>query len=393
MTATLKIKCLNKIKKRTLICFLLLFPIFEPQCISDHVFGNLDIIYRFIIFLGATYTGLDIFVKKKKIPLGICLFIFMEVWLLILTRYYSKGFNGYFWKAATIIYMLLIVTDFSQEWNSLTNALMLHAEICIYLNVLSLIIFPERMYGLQSAAYGYTYEWFLGADNQFIEWLFPGAVISRLYHHQNKSEHRSMFLTFAIFVNLFMQSSSTAIVGVFLFFLMTWFPIIKAVVTPFRAILATAFVFLNIVVFKNFTLVSGIVENVLHKDLTFTGRLSIWDGAVTQISERPLLGHGVYLDSQMVPLLGWLGATHCHDHYLQILFTGGAFVFAIFIGIQVLTLVGLRKKWDDSVARELAYALIAFDIICITEVLEYPLIYLIVALAACYGFSVVGKQR
>lgn len=392
MTATLKIKYFNKIKKRTIICFLLLLPIFEPKCISNHIFGNIDIIYKLIIFFGVIYTCLDILVKNKKIPLGISLFMFMEVWLLILTRYYAKGFNGYLWKATTIICMLLIVTDFSHEWNSLVNALMLHTEFCIYLNVISIIVFPERMYGMQSVAYGYTYEWFLGADNQFIEWLFPGIIISRLYHHQNKSEYRSIFLTLAIFINLFLKSSATAIVGVSLFLIMVWFPIIKEVITPSRIILTIAFVFMNIVVFRNFNLVSGIVENVLHKDLTFTGRLSIWDNAMRQISNKPILGHGVYLDSQMAPLLGWLGATHCHDHYLQILFIGGAFVFIVFIAIQVMALTGLRRKWDDCIARELAYGLFAFDIICITEVLEYPLIYLIVAVAVCYGSSTLSNH-
>ncbi|MFR3202482.1 MAG: O-antigen ligase family protein [[Clostridium] leptum] len=51
--------------------------------------------------------------------------------------------------------------------------------------------------------------------------------------------------------------------------------------------------FFVIVIFRMQNLFAFLIEDILHKNLTLTGRTVIWDRTLELIGEKPILGHGV----------------------------------------------------------------------------------------------------
>ena len=93
--------------------------------------------------------------------------------------------------------------------------------------------------------------------------------------------------------------------------------------------------------------------------MTFTGRLMIWKNAINAILKNPISGYGVMYSKDIPSLLGimpdvdyiWAGATHCHDNYLQILFTGGLVAGLIYLLLYRSAIKQLTQNWEHPVAK------------------------------------------
>ena len=73
-----------------------------------------------------------------------------------------------------------------------------------------------------------------------------------------------------------------------------------------------------------------LIEDILHKNLTLTGRTVIWDRTLELIGEKPILGHGVpfYEDRKLQYAIEtkWINKAaglHAHDRFLETLYRGG----------------------------------------------------------------------
>lgn len=90
-----------------------------------------------------------------------------------------------------------------------------------------------------------------------------------------------------------------------------------------------------------------LVEDLLHKDLTLTGRTLFWPALVSICMVHPLFGHGLgetpsfYFDSVFNH-----STVHAHNSYLQVWYEGGLFtlasLFALFFHVSAV----LRKMKD-----------------------------------------------
>lgn len=72
-----------------------------------------------------------------------------------------------------------------------------------------------------------------------------------------------------------------------------------------------------------------LIVDVLHRDLTLSGRLAVWMNAINAILEKPVLGWG-YIDHSYATSL-FVGASHPHNQFLYIAYQGGLLALALFI--------------------------------------------------------------
>lgn len=365
-------------------------PVFEPSWFTTLFIHK---IYNVLIIALVTYLLLSKFHKKKKISSYLITLIMLEAWIILATTINMGDFSEAIKRSFLILLVYLIVDKNKYNITSLLNILMLHFEICIYGNLLSRIIFPGGLYKQYSVAYGNSSQWLLGVGNNYIFWLIPGLIVANIFRLYTKSNFRSLMLFVAITATTFLYGSSTCKVGYVVFIACMIIPFKKFILSPTKSIIIAAVIIVSIVLLQKTSLIQPIVENVIGKTLTFSGRVYIWKNAVSAIINKPLFGYGIRSGSDMVSYLGytsvnedthfiWQGATHCHDEVLQITFEGGIIGLALFISLYVFAIKGLIKGWPDKISQGLCFGLFACTIMGITEVLESPLIYIIFSLSA-----------
>ncbi|KAA8827011.1 O-antigen ligase domain-containing protein [Bifidobacterium tissieri] len=323
------------------------------------------------------------FVLNKQAPSLLTLIaISMQAWIFLATARGGGDTSTALMSLLRLSIVCLVFDVYRDSLTTLIRVLMLHCEICVYGNFLTLLIAPEGLYSRSVSAYGVSQEWFLGVDNYFVQWLFPALVIAWVYNTYFTKEARGMVLSFVTLLTEFMHGSATGIVGVTLFFILMVVPKAGYFFTPIRSIVIASSVWLLIVIFRIVNIFAPIVLK-LGKNLTFSGRLAIWDNAIIAISHNPVFGYGVLTNDEMVQYLGlssnglWTGATHCHNQILQIAFQGGLIALLLFLTVIVLILKKSINNWPSKQSQIASYAISAYIIMCTTEIFIFPVMFVI----------------
>lgn len=374
-----------RINKRYLLCIIMLLPFFAPTYLASVPF--ISCIYS-ILYIVATVWAVFSYVSRKIAPsLIVKLFILLEGWFFIIT-YFNGGSIGIAYKRLWLIPLLASIVDiFSKQMKILLKSLMLHFELCIYINFLTVIFYPNGFFSRANTAYDATMEWFLGANNNFVIWLFPAMCVVWLCKEYFGNDRRCYLLFGVIILTELVNGSSTGLVGVILLFLCINFKTVKKIITPIRSVVLAVILFVVIVINRSYYFLEPIIVGILGKDMTFTYRIYIWDNAIKAIGEKPLVGYGLLNNEDVVSMLGnagnmiLRGAVHCHCQILQIIFQGGIIGLLILILIYIISLKKCILNWDSKMAQICAYTVFVYTIMCITEVFEYyPLMYLVLIL-------------
>ena len=328
------------ITKRKVILFLLLIPVFMP--ISVDYFTTSLHLNRLLTYVVDAYLLCRLVFSRKALSIVTVISACMYAWILLATAISHGLMDNAILSLLRIMIVCLIFDLYRNDVYTLVRVLILHCEICVYVNLLSVLVAPNGLYSRSVSGYAVSQEWFLGVDNYFVQWLFPALLMI--------------------------------------------IPKVKLAFTPIRSVVISVIVWLLIVVFRADSIFAPLVST-LGKDMTFTGRLNIWDNALRVITANPILGYGVLTNDAMVGYLGssssgvWVGATHCHDQILQVAFQGGLVALALLLVIIALIIKKSLEYWPKKVAQIAVYAVSAYLIMCTTEVFTFPVMFLIFPLS------------
>ncbi len=366
------------------MCFILLLPIFQPVYL-EVMLAPLKI-YQLLTLGCFTYATLHVLLKRKKISAMSFVFLFYAGTLVVSTILANGYINNSVLYAAKISLIVFLFQIYADDMGVLLKSLMIYSEICVYINLLTILIAPDGFFSRNNSAYGMTEEWFLGADNNFAMWLVPALVVAWIYAEVFKTKKRSILLTMVIILTELVRGSATGFIGVLIFLMLIFIPYMRTILTPFRSIILVFIAFVVIVLMGNMGFLEPIVE-MLGKDMTFSGRVVIWENAIEAIKDKPILGYGILENNEVVKYLGrvetatWLGATHCHCQFLQLVFQGG-FIAAIFIVLAyILVIKEGKQNWDIRLTRYGIYGVVVYTIMGIVEVVENPLMFMLFPLA------------
>lgn len=376
-----------RLNKSGIKLFLLLLPVFRPTCMT--LYESTLILYNMLTMVVFIYLCLD-YVLKSNFDKFTCIVFGLEMWMFIVT-FFTNGERGTaLYRLETITILLLVLKKYSGHWRLVINTLMLHFELCIYINFITMLIRPQGFFDYVSAVYSSvgieTKYWFLGVANNFIIWFVPGIMVAWLYRILNKKNTRCYLLILVIFLSMLIRNSATCMVGccieVLLLFIAENFPRIRKIMKPKLIMTGLIILFILIVVIQRSDFLEPIVEGILGKDMTFTNRLVIWENAISAFINNPIIGHGIMNNTDASEILGrfpryiWKGATHCHDEILQIMFCGGVIGLSLYIMMWVLSMKKISKNFYYGGTKIIFYGCLAVFVVGITEVTEYALLYL-----------------
>lgn len=373
-----------KIKKKSLTMFFLTLPIFKPMCMG--FFSVTNTLYFWLSILTWLYIVLNIIQKRINISFMTQLIVSLESIVFISTLINHGSLRNSFDSVIALTYVALLVNWCveEKESSSMIASMMLHLEICTYVNLVTLLLKPDGFFSRAHNAYGRTQEWFLGSDHYFILWALPAFLMAWIYREYTGKSFRSMMLIILTGVTQLIRGSTTGLIGVAIFFVWMLLPFIRKVLTPFRCVVLAGILFVCIVYLQSSDFLKPIIVGVLGKDMTYTNRLEIWDNSFKAILAKPLFGRGVLYNEQIVDLLGrlkngfrWEGAVHCHCQYLEVGFKSGLVGLTLYITAIVSAFAKCKKSEYRRVAQAATVCLFILCIISITEVYEYSRMYLL----------------
>ena len=177
----------------------------------------------------------------------------------------------------------------------------------------------------------------LGFDNGNCLILLPTIIFNLLL---NEVERRPLFSCRMVYVwivtavSVFLIDSATTTAG-FVLFLLVYIASkadIFKLLSKRKMILIVIAVFIGVNLLRLQEIFSTVIVDWLGKDLSFTGRVFLWDKAIIGFLKKPVFGHGV---DPAAHTLYYGGAQAAHNFVLDLLFQTGVVGFALFSTIII----------------------------------------------------------
>lgn len=377
-----------KIKKQMIQCcglFLIVLSFFKPGILENYPFYNT--VYNYWTLL-SSISIIIYYTLKKKISVLQFLILLQIILYGISTLLNSRDF---YTLIATFIPLLAICMlseiQIKKNCKRYLKCLSIIIFFEILINFIFICLYPRGVYG--EGIYG-SYKYFLGYDNYSALFINLGMIIILLYNYISKGK-----LTFLGIITILIVLFS---------YMITWTvtPMIGALVAGILVILVLKFhinkvswinklinfksvffasiaFFVAIVIFRIQDNFAYLIVNILHKDLTFTGRTLIWDKSLEQFFSSPWIGIGI---TDYNVRLATLNIYHAHCTLLNILMEGGVFVLAIYISMLYYVSKKMDKIKNTTLYWILLIGFIAYFIITSFDVLKIShTFYILLAIA------------
>lgn len=275
------------------------------------------------------------FVRSEKMPLIICLIIYYHATLAIFTLIDSNPNNLEIVKTSgpAVTICMLSWVGIRRNIENYLKSTSIALGLLLVINMVSMILFPGGMYVTTGVEQDINY--FLGFDNTFVLWTVPFvfhvAALSVL------KKQRLALWTAPCFILAFITESMTwAVTGMFVIGLEL---IILLLIDIFNLrfsfavyLVTSVIVFFLVVVVQIQQYFPSFFQETLGKDVSFTGRLTLWGLAIDAFITSPFIGTGISNRA----LYGSM--THPHCFYLEVAYRGGllliiivAFIFYIVV--------------------------------------------------------------
>lgn len=269
------------------------------------------------------YYGLTIYQTRKISKLQFAILIYI-LSLAISTALFSHDYGTLFrlygrWLIVSI-YTEILIKHNSQLF---LRILSLICYVLIIGQTISIILFPN---GILLPAHDMPV-YFLGNDNSTTITMTLGVLLIAYYEIAIKKKITlySLFVVLLVNLSFLITWSATGIIAtimmdIFIIILHRKIQLPKYFNLKSYIIFALA-IFILIVVLRFQNVFSFFIEGILHKNLSFTGRIYIWDKCFYFIKLHPIFGMGVW--EFAVRKMNGIGIFHAHCTLLNILLEGG----------------------------------------------------------------------
>lgn len=361
-----------------ILLVVLLFLLVEPGCFAT--FTIIDNIYTFASMAISLLLLINI-IRTKKIS-KVQIFVFLFYGTLILATVFGTGHVYLCLKAFIPQFAMCLLFDLYLRKNPVLLVDVFDVlEIYIYLNLLTIILFPGGLYSTER----YDMNWFLGYKNIQIRTILPIISLSMIksYWKSDKINVRTIVLLVVSGITMVFLRSATSLVGFVVFIgLLILFLRRKKELPRFINMMTilgiTVVLFYLTVVLKIQDKFTSLLLNILGRSATFTGRTHIWDEAIELVLKKPFLGYGYLTGNEYVSFFGNVNATHPHNYFLYIMMSGGLMLLAVFLYGYVLVHMRIEETRNSVYSKIIMFTISAFLIMGLTEsltgtILLYPM--------------------
>lgn len=335
--------------------FFLVFPNIKPSSIAALV-PLLSQAYNVLSYVSFAVVLIMIIRSRRTIIQPVMtLILLMELWIFIATfLHQSDDMLSNITSFISGITIPLIIYAFSDRMEELLTALLMNFEWLIYASLISIFIYyPNGMY-----ISGTKIQYFLGNENGIIFYVIPALFLVSIYMKMKHKYVRGSLLIAACLANEVIVWCATGIVGLFIAGILVAISIRRRKLINYYIILVGSLIadfFITILrTFDQYNFLTYIINDLLNRSLTLSGRIKIWDQAVTIIEENFMTGLG---RGDHVILKGIV--FHAHNEYFQILLIGGIPLLLIFLYLLFYLGKRLNDTENNTYARLMCMAMLA----------------------------------
>lgn len=317
-------------------------------------------------------------------------FVFYTIILSLVTYFSTFGnlklvFHKYFKIMAIILYLDLGIKKYTiNTLFSLSYSLL----ILNIINFYTIIMYPSGWYSSEL----YDNNWFFGYDNTHI-FMYFASIISFYLYRKAKNDKFNIFETLMICIityNVFFCFSANSVVAytIFLIYILLKKQIDKIEFMNSKTyFIIFLLIFVFIVLLRVQNLFEWLIVGVLHKDLTFTNRVKIWDMIITLIKEKPLFGYGLEpVEVLKYKLRGPF--THAHNTILDVMYKCGIAGIIPFLSMIIFSVKELYKNKENVISRYCSIILFCLLIMMNFEAREDK-IGLYIVLVLCFNIKTI----
>lgn len=373
-----------KIYDKQWVLTLLLLPFFKLQVFENisslHILDTLFDVGKIISF------GIIIvlYLNGRRLSRMLACIILYQLTLL-----FSTAMNdGNYWKLAVscgTVISFCMITELSVKKNSrlyFKTVLDIYIPLSV-INLLTILLFPDGI--AREDYYGNIY-YLLGIRNGLPSLLIPLLIYAFVYSgiSGRKFTGKVFFFTAVVSATILITWSATGVAGLVIFLLFVFFIYGKKSAVLFDSLnLSVIYVaaFLCIIVFRLQSAFSFIIEDLLHKSISFTGRTDIWDIAIMLIKRSPIIGYGVYEGHGLIFIRGQY--YYAHNAVLEVLLQGGAVSLVFYVLIFAVSAVSLYKCRRLRVSQMLSFGIFTVIVMMLMEAYSNIWIFVLPVIACC----------
>ena len=220
------------------------------------------------------------------------------------------------------------------------SALLFCFEIAIYINFITILLFPKGMYRpAETQLFITNLNYFLGYYNNLDQYFTPALVTAWLYAELTGKRLRTLIMTAVVGVSALLLWSGGILLSIFTMFLLYAYMYMK-VGLPRLVHYTTCWLihpvfFASIILLKLQLNFYWLIDGVLHKWNSLLTRMELWNKLIILISDYPIFGHGVLSPLNRERESGFYFAIHAHNMLLEILYQGGLIYFVLFTALVI----------------------------------------------------------
>lgn len=341
----------------------------------------------FACFLASFSLMLFLFIKSKQISTYGFLYVMFFFLLMGITILNSQDIKNCIYTAICIWLNLLIFSYYQKKMKLIVCFFCIALSLCVYANFLHLITHPS-LWLIQTEKEGTGY--LLGDNyNQMGCRMIIALACSVICNRFSKLWRINFFaLAIICIVSLSFVGSMTSLSMIVLYLLFCLIPSQRLRNIGITCLFVTFILFHIFVVFagrglENNEFAVYFVEDILHKDITFTHRTYMWESALKVIAQSPFWGYG-YINSDWFIKNMSSFAIGPHNFILSILIEGGMLLFSIYIFICVRSYAAIRHFMNQKIAQEIVFATICLWFMSLMEMYPYPIMMFPLILSKYY---------
>lgn len=354
---------------------LFLFP--AAQMLSYAVLGLC--VLSFLI-LGILY------LKEKKLSIFGALNLLYFAVLFTTTLLNGMNILSSIYMSIEVLLPLCLFALYKDQISVIIKSCGLVYSVIIYANLAIMILFPNWMFEAVRTGDAFL----LGGNyNQMGSRMICAIVTSVVCtKYQKWWVVNTVILVLVSIFTLLIVGSMTSIANILVYSLFCLIPSLKLRKMAIVALLSVFLFFQIFIVFygegiHHNELAVYIIEDVLGKDITFTGRTYLWDRSLTLIGDSPIIGYG-YLDKDWFTTYLHAKAIGPHDFILAQLLQGGVLLLGVYLAICVVAIKRLVKYFDSTAS----YILMGVFVLMFIMVMEfYHIFFIMYLLALAYYYK------
>lgn len=360
---------------RTLLISFILIIYLEPV-----VFNYMGIhrYFRILQIAGVLIGSAYAFIKRKSLLFAslVCLFF---GWLFLSTYIqkgtYSKVLILFIQCYGLIICLQYWIEDYTEQVYKILYA---YLFMLVFINWISVSLFETGLIQVSTYANKYVAYYFLGVTNQMGAYILFASCMSIIYCLiKEKICFSAIILNLCGYFTLLQVWSATSLLGMTFMLIsllvLSQRKILKKIFTPIKNILYILCVHYLIVILSSGAAFSYLIVNILKKDLTFSGRRTIWEYALLQIKESPFWGYGEIQNARYITV--GTAKFNAHNIFLQISLEGGIILFLIMLGIILFCFWEVKQCKNEKIGIILTELGIILFVMMVAEVYSFFIIF------------------